>query len=194
MQPLQLRFRYTEAEYLSASRLLLLGEKTTIVRLAAFLVLILFGGLLLTIITDVAFPFWFGIFFALLFEAVFVYKIFVDMPRRFFRGDPKLAGEYQLTFSEEGVRLQTPQIDSKLAWSLYTRVLENSSLYVIVYGKDARMMTVVPKRVFTSANEELEFRKLLQQHVDHRLAPTNASIEARLPQYVPSGSEPPDWR
>jgi hypothetical protein len=55
-------------------------------------------------------------------------------------------------------------------------------------------MTVVPKRVFTSANEELEFRKLLQQHVDHRLPPSNASIEAQLPQYVPSGSEPPDWR
>ncbi|HEY2963149.1 MAG TPA: YcxB family protein [Pyrinomonadaceae bacterium] len=194
MQPLQLRFTYTESEYLSASRLLMSRETNLVARLGAFFFLILFGGIVLTVIEDFIFPLWSVVLIALLFEAAFVYKIFVDMPRRYFRGDPKLRDEYRLTFSNDGIWLQTSQIDSKLAWSLYTRVLENSSLYVIVYGTDARMMTTVPKRTFRNAQEELEFRNLLRLHVDPRLTPTNASIGDRVPEYVPTGSEPPDWR
>jgi len=194
MQPLQFRFRYTEAEYLSASRLLLLKEKSVLVRLVAFLLLILFGAILLTIVGNFLLPIWSVAAMALLVNAALAYNIFFKMPQRYFRGNANLRDEFQLSFSHEGVWVKTSQIDSKLAWSLYTRVVENSSLYVIVYGKDARMMTAVPKRVFQSANEELEFRKLLREHVDHQLPPTNARIEAQAQKYVFTGSEPPDWR
>lgn len=194
MQPLRLRFTYTEAEYLSASRLLMRSETNMVVRLAAFFLLMFFGGILLSLVEVFSFPVWLVLLIALLFEGVFVYQVFVEMPRRYFRGNIQARAEYQLTFTEEGVWVQTSQIDSKLAWSLYTRVLENSGMYVIVYGKDARMMTAVPKRVFTNANEELEFRNLVRRQVDNRLAPTNASIDARAPEYVPSSLEPPDWR
>jgi len=194
MQPLQFRFRYTEAEYLSASRLLTWGEKSTLVRMMSFFLLILFGGIMLTIIQDFVLPIWSVVALTLLVAAAFVYKLFFDMPKRYFRGNENVRDEYLLSFSHEGVWVKTSQIDSKLAWSLYTRVLENSQLYVIVYGKDARMMTPVPKRVFKGVNEELEFRKLLREHVNHQLPPTSASIEARAEQYIPSGSEPPDWR
>lgn len=195
MQSIQLRFSYTEAEYLNASRLVLMRETTMLVRLAAFFLLILFGGILLTkVVEEFTFPLWTVVLIVLAFEAVFVHKILVDMPRRFFRGDPKMRDEFLLTFSPEGVWVRTPQIDSKLAWSLYTGVFENSSMYVIRYGTGARMMTAVPKRVFQSARQEVEFRNLLRQHVDPKLPLTNASIEGRVPEYVPSGSEPPDWR
>ena len=194
MQPLQFRFRYSEAEYLNASRLLLVRDRKMIGRLVAFIPLFLCISLLLTILLpNLAFPFWLALPISLLFAAVFVYRIFTDMPRRFFRGDAKLRDEFLLTFSHDGVWVKTSLIDSKLAWSLYTQVFENDSTYVIVYGKDARMMTVVPKRVFQSANEELEFRRLLREHVDHKLPPTNAKLEAQAQHYVPSGP-PPDWR
>jgi hypothetical protein len=49
-------------------------------------------------------------------------------------------------------------------------------MYVIVYGKDVRMMTAVPKRAFKSADEELQFRNLVRQHVTNNLPPSNASI------------------
>ena len=195
MQELQLRFAYTEAEYVDASRLLIRAQTAVIARLAAFVLLLMSGGILLTIIQDFIFPIWAIVLFALLLAAGLVYRIFVDMPRRYFRADPKLRDEYQLTFSPDGVRVQTSQIDSKLAWSLYTRVLENDSLYVIVYGnKDTRTMTPVPKRAFRNADEELEVRNLLRQHVDHRLPPSNASLATRVREYVPSSSQPPDWR
>jgi len=195
MQPVQLRFTYTEAEYLNASRLLFLRETKMVARLVVFFLLILFGGFLLTILVqEFTFPFWLVVFFALLFEGVFVHKLFVDLPRRYFRGNANVREEFLLTFSHDGVWVRTPQIDSKMAWSLYTGVFENSSMYVIVYGKGARMMTAVPKRVFKNAAEEVEFRNLLRQHVDSKFPATNASIEDRVPRYVPSGTEPPDWR
>jgi hypothetical protein len=195
MQPIQLRFSYTEAEYLNASRLLLMREGKMIVRLVAFFILLLSGGILLTmLVPEFTFPFWLVLLIVLMFVGVFVHKIFADMPRKYFRGDAKMRDEFVLTFSHDGVWVKTSQIDSKMAWSLYTRVFENSSIYVIVYGKDARMMTAVPKRVFRSAQEEVEFRNLLRQHVDDRLPLTNPSIDDRIPEYVPSRSEPPDWR
>jgi len=195
MQPLQLRFSYTEAEYLNASRLLILRETKIIVRMVVLFLLLFCGGLLLTMLVP-AFNFlvWFVGLFALVLEAVFAQKIFSDMPRKYFRGNANAREEFLLTFTHDGVWVKTSLIDSKMAWSLYTKVFENSSMYVIVYGKDARMMTAVPKRVFRSAQEELEFRNLLRQHVDPNLPPTNATIEARTPEYVPSGSQPPDWR
>ena len=194
MQPIQLRFSYTEAEYLNAARTLILAEKTTVARLIAIFVLLVMVMLLLPILAGFTFPLWIGVLFALAFDALFAYQLIVQIPRRFFRGDPKMRDEYRLTFSDEGVWLQTSQIDSKMGWSLYKRVLENKSLYIIVYGRDTRMMTVIPKRVFRDVNEELEFRQLLRRHVDQRLPPTNATISAEMPSYTPSTLEPLDWR
>ena len=193
MQPIQLRFTYTEAEYLTAARLLILGETTTVVRMGAFFVMVLFGAIALTIIGDFFFPIWTIVLLGLVFPAALLYITLVETPRKYFRSNLQTRGEYQLTFSTDGVWVQTVGIDSKLAWNLYTRLLENDSMYVIVYGKDARMMTAVPKRVFKSANEELEFRNLVRQHVANRLPPSNTSMETKVPEFKP-GSQPPDWR
>src|SRR5690242_9534681 len=98
MQPIQLQFTYTEAEYVSAARLLMLREKNTVIRLTVFFVLILLGAVLLTITQGFLFPLWAAVLIALLFDLVLVYRIFVDMPKKYFRGDPKLGDEYRLTF------------------------------------------------------------------------------------------------
>ena len=193
MQPIQFRFAYTEEEYLRAARLLTLGQKSVMARLIAFLTLLTGGLVLLLIVANIQFPLWWALLAGLAFSAALGYLILFDAPRKYFRGDPKLRDEYLLTFSDEGVQLNTTQIDSKLAWSLYKRVLENKSLYVIVYG-DARMMTVVPKRLFRSANEELQFRELLHRHVDQSLPLLGANLNATVPEYVPTKLEPPDWR
>jgi len=194
MQTVQLRFTYTEAEYLDASRLLLLRETSIVLRLAAILVLFVLAMLLLMVLVPASFPLWAVALITPLFLVALSHKILVGMPRKYFRGNENMREEFLLTFSHDGVWVRTSKIDSKLAWSLYTRVVENKSMYVIVYGKDARMMTAVPKRVFRSAQEEIEFRNLLRQHVDDRLPLTTPSIEARTTEYIPSGSQPPDWR
>lgn len=195
MQPIQLRFTYTEAEYLNAARLLMLRETRIVLRLTAMFVLLFVGGVLLAmLIPEFTFSLWAISLIVALFVAAFFQRLMVAVPRKYFRGNENMREEFVLTFSHDGVWVRTSKIDSKMAWSLYTRVLENDSIYVIVYGKDARMMTAVPKRVFRSVQEEIEFRNLLRQHVDERLPLTTPSIEARTPEYIPSGSQPPDWR
>lgn len=195
MQPIQVKFNYTEKEYLAAAQMLLFGQKAFLARLIIILVLVLFGIMTISLLSDFEFPLWASFWIGLLIDASFVYVGLVDAPRRLFRKDSKMREEFALKFSEEGVALKTQQIDSKLAWSLYKQVLENKSLYVLVYDAPGRMMmTVVPKRVFRDASEELEFRRLVHRQVDQSLALT---IDGRSDQnyaYVPSKLEPPDWR
>ena len=195
MQPIQLRFSYTEAEYLGAARLILFGQKLILARVVVLLALVVLISFMVSVLTDFEFPVWAALSLGLLVATSFAYKGLIDAPRRYFRKDPKMRDEFALTFSDEGVAVKTAQSDSKLAWSLYKEVLENRSLYVIVYNEPARMtMTVVPKRVFRDANEELNFRRLLHRHVDQSLALTNDSISEQNYTYVPSTLEPPDWR
>ena len=195
MQPVQLRFSYTEAEYVAASRLLLLSEKKTLARVALFYGLMLFGMAALLTAGGIGLPplFW-AILFPLL-GVVVTRQLFTEMPRRYFRGDRKLHGEYALTFTDEGVWLRTAEIESRLAWSLYSGVLEGRDLYVIAYGHDTRMMTVVPKRAFRDAAQEAEFRRLLRQHVKQNLPQRQVGgADASAAEYVPASLEPPDWR
>jgi hypothetical protein len=193
MQPIQFRFSYTEEEYLKAARLLTLGQKAILARLVVFLALLTGAFVLLLIVVDFQFSLWWALLAGVLFSATLGYLLLFDAPRKYFRGDPKLRDEFVLTFSDEGVQVKTAQIDSKLAWTLYKRVVENKSLYVLVYG-DGRMMTVVPKRAFRDADEELQFRGLLRRHVDHSLTALGGNFKEPVPEYVPTKFEPPDWR
>lgn len=195
MQPIQLRFSYTEAEYLGATRLILFGQKLILARVVVLLALIMLISFMVSVLTDFEFPLWAALSLGLLVATSFAYKGLIDAPRRYFRTDPKMRDEFALTFSDEGVAVKTPQIDSKLAWSLYKEVLENKSLYVLVYNEPARLtMTMVPKRVFRDANEQLDFRRLVHRYVDQSLALTNDSVNDQNYAYVPSKLEPPDWR
>lgn len=195
MQPIQVKVTYTEAEYLGATRLILFGEKRRLARVVVLLALIVLISFMVSVLTDFEFPLWAALSLGLLVATSFAYKGVIDAPRRYFREDPKMRDEFALTFSDEGVAVKTPQIDSKLAWSLYKEVLENKSLYVLMYNEPARLtMTMVPKRVFRDANQELEFRRLVHRQVDPSFALTNDSISDQNYAYVPSKLEPPDWR
>ncbi|HKS09473.1 MAG TPA: YcxB family protein [Pyrinomonadaceae bacterium] len=195
MQPIQVKFSHTEKEYLAAARMLLFSQKELVVRLIVILGLVWFGVMMISLLSDFEFPLWASFWIGLLVDASFVYVGLVDAPRRLFRKDSRMREEFALTFSEEGVALKTPQTDSKLAWSLYKQVLENKSLYVLVYDAPGQLtMTVVPKRVFRDASEELDFRRLVHRHVDQSVALTFDSISDQNYAYVPSKLEPPDWR
>jgi hypothetical protein len=130
--------------------------------------------------------------FVVVFEAGIVYHLLIGMPRQYFRGDGKFRDKYELTFSHEGITVKTPKIDSKLAWSLYTKVIEGRQMYLLIYGKETRMMTAVPKRAFTDNNQENRFRELVTQHIsDH---PVMERIPTGESDYTPTSFTPPDWR
>src|ERR1700694_99691 len=116
---IKLEFNYTEAEYLSAARLLTFRDSRTIFRIMLTSVYLVGAvSILAGLLTD--YPWWAGsIDTSLLLTALF-YNGLVRVPRKYFLGDPKFRDHYQFTFSVEGIAVKTAQLDSKLSWSLFT--------------------------------------------------------------------------
>jgi hypothetical protein len=57
--------------------------------------------------------------------------------RFFFNRNPKFLEKYHLTFSDAGIDFTTKSIESKIAWTHYTRVLENDLVILLIYGRVA---------------------------------------------------------
>src|SRR5262245_60215055 len=64
-----------------------------------------------------------------------------------FKNTPKFFERNELTFSEEGIHLKTPTIDSDLKWNIYKDIIEGKDLILLIYGKS--VYTVIPKRCFS---------------------------------------------
>ncbi len=192
---ISLRFKYTEEEYAAAMRLYIMRSADFITRIAvcalyAIATIFLFTWLGFSFDTEVLILFIFAscLPFLIAFLHLFV------LPGQRFRSDPKFKDEYFLQFSEDGIQFKTAQIDALIQWSLYTKVLENDRFYLMVYGKN--MISVIPKRAFSSAAQEAAFEallrtKLLTQPEAKRLS-ASKTTETERP-YVPP-TEPPDWR
>jgi len=78
-----------------------------------------------------------------------------------FKRNPKLRETYHLSFGESGIHFRTASIDSHIKWDHYSRVLENESLYLLIYG--SRMYTLIPKRAFSSVLELEAFKSLVNR-------------------------------
>ena len=88
--------------------------------------------------------------------------------RFFFSRNPKLAERYHLTFSDSGIDFRTTSLESKIAWTHYTRLLENQALILLLYG--TRMYTVIPKRAFIDGEQHDRFMALARKHVGEGVA------------------------
>ena len=92
-----------------------------------------------------------------------LFAAFVVIPPLVFRSETKFRDDYALTFSQDGIHFRTAHIDSQLQWSMYSRALIDEHSYVLYYG--SRQFTVIPKRVFQSAEQRQIFEQLVTQHV-----------------------------
>lgn len=88
--------------------------------------------------------------------------------RFFFKRNPKFLENYHLTFSDSGIDFKTKSLESKLAWTHYTHVLENDVVILLIYG--TRMYTVIPVRAFSDGVQHARFMSLVRRHVPGRLA------------------------
>jgi hypothetical protein len=188
----RIEYQLTEAEYLAANRLIFLSKPNVLLMVMVLSMLLLIGAFLLSLLLEGLFPLWTMILFVSLFEGLLFYNVLVKIPRTYYRGDGKYRDNYDIAFTDENIRVKTSQLDSKLAWSLYTKVLEGSDMYLLVYGKDVRMMTAVPKRAFISKDQEHKFRDLVSRHI-----PDHSNLKPLPPgesEYRPTSLTPPDWR
>jgi len=173
-EEIKLDFSYSEGEYLAASRLFFFRSIEMVVRLTLFSLLIAAGFILLSFLVD-DFPLWVSLAGMILFEGAILYGILIALPRRYFRGDPKFRDKWEFSFSEQGLLVKTEQIDSRLAWSLYTGVIEGAKVFLLIYGKDLRTMTLVPKRAFKNLAQENAFRELVTRQITKTSSPQSTS-------------------
>jgi hypothetical protein len=184
----KLHFKYSEEEYVAATRHYYQNFHAKVS--AVFSLLILMVGLLAWLISDDAYIASFLMAGGLFFLVIYFLNYFA-WPKRIYRRNPKLREEYDLQFSEGGIIFRAKGIDSILKWDLYQEVRETDQFYYLIYGRDS--FTVIPKRVFVSARQERDFRALLRAHVDQNVNP-DALIGDGEKEYVPTSLGPPDWR
>ncbi|MCL2011908.1 MAG: YcxB family protein [Cystobacterineae bacterium] len=168
MNPVILEFDNRLAEHLAADRLYYRSTFWSKVDKGVAILLLLFGVLLISLIglswwTVACFPLalleWFNL---LSFRTLQI--------RFFFKRNPKFLEKYHLSFSDSGIHFKTSSLESKLAWSHYTHVLENKRILLLIYGP--RMYTVIPTRVFSSAEQHEQFLSLVRKHVPGSLSTT----------------------
>lgn len=187
-----LHFKYTEEEWMAASRLYVLRQPRLLLRLGVGFLLFSLAVAILAALNDAILPF---IFLSLITVLIaFAWAIFFALPRQRFRNDPRFRDEFFLEFAENEIRFKTPHLESKYDWSLYTGVIENERFFVLIYGKD--MITAIPKRTFKTPAQETLFRDMLRRKIMHssdsrwiKERPSNQLQEAYIPP-----AEPPDWR
>ncbi|HKQ52141.1 MAG TPA: YcxB family protein [Pyrinomonadaceae bacterium] len=181
-----LQFKYTEEEYVAATRLYMRRSKKFLFRLALCSVYIVACIFLLSWLEVAAELLILFVTASFIPPILFVLGFFV-LPRQRFRRDPKFRDQYFLQFSDDGIQFKTAQIDAALQWSLYNQVWEDERFYILVYGE--HMISVIPKRAFAGAAQESAFRQLLGRHLPAHFNAKQLAADA----YVPP-AEPPDWR
>lgn len=192
-EPLTLTFTQREKEYVAATRLFyarvhhtrfLIIFSSIVVCLGLVLFLMNLDLLLATVTTVVS----------LILLVNNFYTYFVG-PGQHFRRNAKFQQEYCLRISEDGLLFNSKNIQSKLEWGLYSKVWETPNFYYLFYDKD--LFTLIPKRVFTSKQQEWTFQNLLKRKI-----PAN-NFETRKPFPQPENDftadqipppRPPDWR
>jgi hypothetical protein len=156
-----LSFRYSESDYVRALR----THYASYLRLWLDLIVVVVGGISGAYLWRS--PGWHLLGMAFVgVSAIFALMLlaaFVIIPPLAFRREPKFRDEYSLTFSGEGIHFKTAHIDSRLQWGMYLSALVDAHSYVLYYG--TRTFTVIPKRIFQSAEQKSAFEELLVAHV-----------------------------
>lgn len=156
-----LSFRYLERDYVRALRAHYASRLRLRVDLFVTVVVVLCGAYLWSTPSW----HWLGVGFVTI-AVVFVLILiaaFTVIPRFVFRRERKFRDDYSLTFSAQGIHFRTAHVDSQVQWSLYSRALVDAHSYVLYYGSS--QFTVIPKRVFESAEQQQAFDRLLSEHV-----------------------------
>jgi len=160
-ESVELHFRYTEDEYVSAIRTYMLAKRRVAFFVGIASVVTLLGIYFLITQSDGAAAISFLVTGAFLFGLLATSLVIV--PHRRFKANPQFRRDYYLQFAEDGILFRTDQLDATLKWEIYTEALETEKFYLLSYGEGA--ITVIPKRVFKSGEQQAHFANMLRRKV-----------------------------
>lgn len=161
-QSVELQFRYSEDEYVSALRAYMLAKRRIAFFAAIASVVTLLGVYFLLTQADLAATITF------LCTGTFMFGLLATsfglLPHRRFRMNPQFHSEYHLEFGEDGILFQTNNINAELNWEIYKEALETQKFYLLSTGEGGAV-TVIPKRVFTNEQQQAHFKDMLKRKV-----------------------------
>lgn len=161
-EPIILNFKYKRDEYIKAARFHFTRTMTLKldIAVATFTALV---ALLSLKIDGISWLSVSAICVTVLLLLVVFCALFV-VPAQMYKGSEKLKQDYELVFSEEGIKFKTADIDSNLKWDLYKRWIENQDFFILYHGKNE--FSVIPKRVFKDHAELNGFKELIKRKID----------------------------
>lgn len=79
--------------------------------------------------------------------------------------DERLNSPVQYEVSDEQFLFRNQFAETKLDWGSFQKVIETKDLFLVVYTVNKNMFQIIPKRAFTSSEDEQSFRNLLNQKI-----------------------------
>ena len=158
MEIIEVRFQYTEKEYIQASRQYMfmskLLKKSDIILPFVFLPL----SVLYMFLAD------FNVWSIIICVSAWLYLVVIGasyylIPKVTYKQNAKFREEYYLAFSGEGIRFQTNTINSDLQWDVYKDMLENEEYFYLCQNK--QMYSVIPKSAFQDESQVQQFKELV---------------------------------
>jgi hypothetical protein len=82
-----------------------------------------------------------------------------------FQRDEHLQAETTWSLDDDGIRITTRFEEHKIDWGTFHQVQETKDYYLLVMRAVKMALRAVPKRAFTSADQEMAFREIAQRHL-----------------------------
>jgi YcxB-like protein len=95
--------------------------------------------------------------------ALIILSALYFVPLMAYRRDDKLRRPYHLRFGEDGIEFRTDNLDSRIGWELYNRVLIDGYSYLLYHGK--AQFAIVPKHVLQDDATSQRFERLLESKI-----------------------------
>lgn len=96
------------------------------------------------------------------------WRLVISVPSRAWKSSPEIQGPLSIAFFETGVGTRSILGESHLFWAAYPRTIETRGNYLL-QRLSRPSYTLVPKRAFSSAFDEVAFRDLVMRHTDAHL-------------------------
>jgi hypothetical protein len=164
-EPLSFSFTPTRADYIISLRAFYLRQRTS------WLVMLLFGagiicGLLIPLFTD-SFPFNLATFAALAFGFYLFFSLLIlpTMSGNRVDKNERLRAETFWDVNSTGVTIKTEFAETTFDWPTIGKVLVTRDYYLLVYATHKNIFQILPKRAFTSEEQEAEFQIYLEAKV-----------------------------
>ncbi len=169
---LSFQFVPTKDDYIKAFRAFYLTNWPT---WAVIIFVLLFQGLCIAsafIRGDINFEFSYMvplmIFVFILFY--FAYALIIN-PLKVANGvekDKILSSPVQYQATDEGLVIVNQFSENKLTWENFQRVIDSKEVFLLIYSTNKNMFQMIPKRAFSSIEDELAFKNLAYQKIPHK--------------------------